>query len=126
MKLLVDMNLSPNLLAALRTAGHETVHWSSIGDPGADDSEILNWARCNKHTVLTHNLDFGAILAATNADYPSVLQVRTQDVSPQHIAPILLSALEQYKDRLEKGAILTCDEWSVRTRILPIRRNQED
>ena len=119
MKLLVDMNLSPNLLTLLGTAGHEVVHWSSIGDPRAGDSEILKWARTNEYTVLTHDLDFGAILAATKTDSPSVLQIRTQDVSPQRIAPILLSALEQYKGPLEKGAILTCDEWSVRAHILP-------
>ncbi|MBI5183214.1 MAG: DUF5615 family PIN-like protein [Nitrospinae bacterium] len=123
MKLLVDMNLSPNLVTLLCTAGHEAVHWSSVGDPRVEDSEILIWARANKHIVLTHDLDFGAILAATSTDSPSVLQVRTQNVAPQHIAPIFLSALEQYKDSLEKGAIVTCDEWSVRVRILPIQRD---
>lgn len=123
MKLLVDMNLSPNLVTSLCTANYEVVHWSRIGDPCAKDSEILSWARANKHILLTHDLDFGAILAATNTDSPSVLQVRTQDVAPHHIALIFLSALEQYKDSLEKGAIVTCDEWSVRVRILPIRRD---
>ena len=123
MKILIDMNLSPNLVPLLIIAGHEAVHWSNIGDPRAKDSEILNWARINKYILLTHDLDFGAILAATKTESPSILQVRTQDITPQHIASVFLSALEQYKDPLDKGAIITCDEWNARVRILPIRRD---
>lgn len=32
------------------------------------------------YVVFTHDLDFGDILAATNADDPSVIQVRTQNL----------------------------------------------
>ena len=78
MKILIDMNLSPNLVPLLIIAGHEAVHWSNIGDPRAKDSEILNWARVNKYILLTHYSDFGAILAATKSESPSILQVRTQ------------------------------------------------
>ncbi len=42
----------------------------------------MEWAKTNSHIVFTHDLDFGAILAATNAIAPSVIQVRTQDVMP--------------------------------------------
>jgi predicted nuclease of predicted toxin-antitoxin system len=45
MKLLVDMNLSPRLCALLSKAGHEAKHWSEIGDPRADDAELLSWAK---------------------------------------------------------------------------------
>ena len=121
MTLLVDMNLSPRLVEVLREAGYDTVHWSAVGDARADDTEILEWARDHSCIVVTHDLDFGAILAATDAEYPSVLQIRTQDVAPKHIAPILLSALGQYGGYLRKGALVTCDEWSSRVRILPIR-----
>jgi Domain of unknown function (DUF5615) len=38
----------------------------------------MRWARRNSYLIITHDLDFGAILTATNAQYPSVLQVRTQ------------------------------------------------
>ena len=119
MKLVIDMNLSPRLYGILVAAGYETEHWSDVGDRAADDSEILAWARSRGCTVLTHDLDFGAILAATRADSPSVLQVRTQDVSPEHLGPILVSALQQYQAHLERGALVTCDESSVRSRIPP-------
>jgi len=34
--------------------------------------------------VFTHDLDFGDILAATGAEAPSVIQVRTEDTTPFH------------------------------------------
>ncbi|MCX6348149.1 MAG: DUF5615 family PIN-like protein, partial [Candidatus Aureabacteria bacterium] len=57
---------------ALRQAGHTVTHWSSVGSPRAKDREILTWAREQRQVVFTHDLDFGAILAATDADSPSV------------------------------------------------------
>ena len=122
MRFLVDMNLSPSLPDLLGAAGYDATHWSAIGDPRAEDSDILAYARAHGYVVLTHDLDFGAILASTEADCPSVLQVRTQDVTPKHLAPILITAIRHYEDLLEKGALVTCDEWRVRSRILPIRR----
>lgn len=77
MKLLVDMNLSPAWLPVLQAAGHEVQHWSTKGNPRALDREIMAWARQNGYVVFTHDLDFGALLAVTGAEGPSVIQVRT-------------------------------------------------
>ena len=65
MKVLVDMNLSPGWVSFLAEAGFEAVHWTEIGSPTATDSELMAWAAKNDHIVLTADLDFGAILAAT-------------------------------------------------------------
>ena len=62
MKLLIDMNLSPEWVPVLKERGWDAIHWSSIGDPGAPDREIMTWAKANGHIVFTHDLDFGAIL----------------------------------------------------------------
>jgi predicted nuclease of predicted toxin-antitoxin system len=43
-KLLVDMNLSPDWTARLAAAGIEAVHWASVGHPTASDEEILGSA----------------------------------------------------------------------------------
>ncbi len=81
MKLLLDMNLSPRWIQTLEEKGWETVHWTSVGDPRASDREIMKWAHDHDHVVVTHDLDFGAMLAATSAQKPSVIQVRTRDVT---------------------------------------------
>ena len=85
MKILIDMNLSPAWAATLVRGGHEAVHWSAVGAPNAPDSEILKWARENGHIVFTHDLDFGASLAATRVGGPSIIQARTDDPHPPQI-----------------------------------------
>jgi hypothetical protein len=66
-KILIDMNLSPAWAETLKSAGFEADHWSTLGDIRAADSTILSWARSNGYVLLTHDLDFGAILAAARS-----------------------------------------------------------
>lgn len=115
------MNLSPDWVPVLTNEGWEAVHWSNIGDPRAPDNEIMFWAKSNDYTVLTHDLDFGAILAATKAESPSVVQVRTQDVNPNNIGNYVISVIDQFQDHLKKGALISVDKERSRARILPIK-----
>lgn len=122
MKIVIDMNLSPQWVGVLTLEGHDCVHWSEIGSPNASDQEILLWARSNGFVVFTHDLDFGAILAATDADSPSVLQLRTQDISPKRIGESVLSAFKQFEETLNQGALVSIDAKRARARILPFSR----
>lgn len=122
MKLLLDMNLSPLWIEFFEHNGLVAVHWSTSGSPRATDREIMEWARANTYVVFTHDLDFGTIPAVTRADNPSVLQIRTQDVLPAHLGQLVLAALEQFRQLLETGALVTVDESTSRARILPINR----
>ena len=45
-KLVIDMNLSVQWVDVLAKDGWSAIHWSQIGDPRADDSEIMNWGAC--------------------------------------------------------------------------------
>ena len=72
--------------------------------------------------VLTHDLDFGAILAATHGQKPSVVQVRAEDVSPAMIGQQVILALRQMASELEEGALLTVDPSRTRLRLLPLPR----
>ena len=125
MKIVIDMNLSPQWVSVLKSAGHEPTHWSQIGLVNAPDREILEWARTNKHVLFTHDLDFGAILAATDANSPSVFQIRTQDISPKTLANVALSALKQFEERLLEGALVTVDERQSRVHLLPLTRQEQ-
>jgi predicted nuclease of predicted toxin-antitoxin system len=51
----------------------------------------MAWARQRGYVVLTNDLDFGAILAATRADGLSALQIRAQALSPRRLGDLLLS-----------------------------------
>jgi predicted nuclease of predicted toxin-antitoxin system len=120
MKILIDLNLSPEWVSVLKAAGHEAVHWSHVGESTAPDTEILSWAKAHGYVMFTHDLDFGTILAATRANAPSVFQIRTQDVTPQAISDLVLSALNQFREQLLKGALISIDEDKSRARILPL------
>jgi predicted nuclease of predicted toxin-antitoxin system len=122
MKLLVDMNLSPDWVKILTENGLESLHWLIVGKASASDHEIAAWAETNGYVLFTHDLDFGAILAATKAKGPSVVQIRAQDVNPHHIGNSVTRVLRQFRQSLEDGALLTIDETKSRVRILPLTK----
>ena len=124
MKLLVDMNLSPRWIGALADAGFEAVHWATVGARNAPDSEIMAYARSNAFVVMTHDLDFGAILAATQGEKPSVVQIRAEDVRPEAIGNQIVNALHQMAAELDQGALLTIDTNRTRLRLLPLRSRE--
>ncbi len=81
-KILIDMNLTPEWVPLLQDAGWPATHWSTFGYPKATDRTIMDWAEANGYIVFTHDLDFGTLLALTHKTGPSVLQVRAQDAMP--------------------------------------------
>lgn len=117
---LIDMNLPPDWTALLRLEGWSAVHWADVGDLRATDTVVMDYARANGHVVFTHDLDFGAILARTRAAGPSVIQVRTQDVMPEALGPLVVAAIRSHGPALEAGALMTVDEAAMRVRLLPI------
>ncbi len=123
MKIVIDMNLSPEWVSVFEAAGYQSVHWSSVGNIKATDKTIMKWAVGNGYMVFTHDLDFGTLLAISKADTPSVIQVRTQDVLPSKLGKIVLDALKQFQSELETGALVTVNEAQAKARILPIKRN---
>jgi predicted nuclease of predicted toxin-antitoxin system len=121
MKLLVDMNLSPRWASLLTSAGFEAEHWTALGYGGAAGFEIMTFAKVNGYVVLTHDLDFSAILAVTQGEKPSVVQIRASDVSPDVTGKLVIGALKQMTRELEDGALLTIDASRTRVRLLPLR-----
>ena len=119
-QLVVDMNLSVEWITELAKHGWSAVHWSTVGDPRADDSVIMTWALANGYAVFTHDLDFGTTLALTHATGPSVLQVRGQDVLPEDIGPAVIAALRQHAAALATGALVVIDVKKCRVRVLPL------
>ena len=58
MKILVDMNLSPQWISFLQENGFEAIHWSQIGTAQAADAEIMEYASAQGLVIFTHDLDF--------------------------------------------------------------------
>jgi predicted nuclease of predicted toxin-antitoxin system len=103
MKILIDMNLSPRSKQRTRFRNHGLRQHN------------------NGYVVITHDLDFGAMLAATQGEKPSVVQIRADDVSPVAIGTQVITALRQMATELENGALLIIDPSRTRLRVLPLQ-----
>jgi predicted nuclease of predicted toxin-antitoxin system len=120
LKILLDMNLSPRWIASPESGCHSAVLWSSIGSPSALDTEIM--ARENRYIVFTNDLDHGALLFATAAASPSVIQIRAEDIRPASAEHAVLFALEAAAEDLSTGALVIIDPCRLRISMLPLRR----
>ncbi len=120
MKFLADMGISPRVVSALRERGHEAVHLQEQGLGKMPDGEILAKARAEGRVLLTHDLDFGELLAASGGNLPSVIIFRLKDMRAENVNSHLFSILEKQSDALEKGVVCSVSERKVRSRTLPI------
>ncbi len=120
MKFLADMGISPASVANLRTQGFDAVHLHEQGLDRMDDRDILEKARVEGRVVLTHDLDFGDLLALSGDELPSVVIFRLKDMRSPNVNRYLAAILKQYSDLLEQGAIFSVNERRTRVRRLPI------
>lgn len=97
------------------------MHWSEIGEANAPDTTIMEWARQHDYLVFTHDLDYGALLYATGAKAPSVIQARGDDVRPAALVAAILKALADAEQDLRSGALVTVDVKRHRISVLPLR-----
>ena len=82
MKPLADMGVSQTTVRALRDLGHDVVHLVELGLERLEDYSILGKARDEGRTVLTFDLDFGDLLAASGSALPSVVLFRLRNATP--------------------------------------------
>ncbi len=120
MRFVADMGISPRVVAALRERGHEAIHLQEQGLGRLPDSEILAKARTEGRVLLTHDLDFGELLAASGGELPSVIIFRLRDMRADNVNFHLFSILEKQSAALEKGVVCSVSERKVRIRTLPL------
>lgn len=121
MKVLLDMNLSPRWRTLLEREHIDAVHWTEVGRVDAEDTEIMAYAAQHDYIVLSQDLDFSTILAATSGLKPSVVQLRSDNLDPDVIGSTVLAALRQLEGELESGAIVSVDPQRTRMRLLPLQ-----
>lgn len=121
MRFLVDANLSPDIADRLRLAGHDAVAVREIGLEDVDDDTILDAALADDRVVVSHDTDFGTLLALRNAVKPSFILIRSADpLTTAQIVDLLLSNLDVMTNDLEAGAIVTFARGHLRSRRLPL------
>ena len=100
------MNLTPRWVPYLQSAGFEALHWSKVGQSNASDEEIRAYAAGHGLIVLTHDLDFSAILAAKKGKKPSVVQVRAQNIFTRIYWPSNCCRPSTYRRRTRVGSAI--------------------
>ncbi len=107
---------------ALREEGQDVIHLREQRLHTMPDDQILAKALLEQRVVLTCDLDFGELLAASGGAVPSVVLFRTRNQTPGVITPRLLQVLGSCRDALETGAIVIVEDGGFRLRRLPIQR----
>lgn len=121
LKLLADMNIAPVTVVALDADGWDVFRVSDVLPEDASDTRILTFARDEQRVIITQDLDFSALLAIQGYARPSLISPRLSDPSPVNVTRRLVKVLPESQDALLKGAAITIQDKSVRTRSLPIR-----
>ena len=110
MKFIADMGISPKVIHLLQSLGYQAVHLQIQGLHRLKDIEILEKARKEGSIILTHDLDFGDLLTASNFDLPSVVIFRLRNMRPDNVNKYLEKIITEYAELLQKGAIITVSE----------------
>jgi predicted nuclease of predicted toxin-antitoxin system len=121
MKFLADMGLARSTVAFLRAQGHEAIHLRDEGLQRLKDEEIIEKAVAEGRVILTHDLDFGRIIAVSGTIVPSVITFRLQNMRPAMVNHYLAEVLAQFAEQLAAGALVSVREGNIRVRPLPAK-----
>ena len=120
MRFLADMGVSRRVVDSLRDQGHDVTHLRDEGLQRLPNGEIFAKAVAEKRFVITFDLDFGEIIAASQGQLTSVSLFRLRDASSERVIERLSRVLEQSSGPLMDGAIVVVDDTRHRVRHLPI------
>jgi len=110
-RFVVDANLSPRV-AGLR----------DVGLHDATDDEILDRALTDDRIIISHDTDFGTLLAVRRQTKPSFILVRSADpLTADQVADLIIDNLDVMAEDLTVGAIVTFARGHLRSRRLPLR-----
>lgn len=120
MKFLLDMGLAQSSAHHLRTHGHDAVHLRDQGLQRLPDHGIVHKAIAEGRVILTHDLDFGRIVALSHNRVPSAITFRLADMRAANINRHLDNILTQFAGKLEQGALISVTDQAIRVRGLPV------
>ena len=121
LRFLADMNLSPQTVADLQSAGWDILRVNQVLPTTTSDRDILTYARHDNRVIITQDLDFSTLLAIAGYSSPSLVTLRLSVTDPETVTRRLLQVIPQSEDALFGGAAVTVNDNSLRVRSLPIR-----
>ncbi len=115
------MGISPSTVAFLADLGYDAVHLREQRLERLPDSGVLKKARDEDRILLTHDLDFGELVAASRERLPSVIIFRLRNMQPHRVNHYLQAIVTEYQVSLEEGVIVSVSEGQIRSRTLPLQ-----
>jgi len=119
-RFLLDMGIAHSTGQLLRSQGHDVVHLRDQGLERLPDDQIVAKAREEGRVIVTHDLDFGRIVALSGSSVPSIVTLRLGDMTPKRVNVALKAAVIEATDSLESGALVTLTDRGIRIRALPV------
>ncbi|MCP4896359.1 MAG: hypothetical protein GY906_05235 [bacterium] len=119
-RLLLDMGIAQSTGHYLRTRGHDVVHLCEQNLERLPDYQIVTKAKKEDRTIVTHDLDFGRIVALSGRSIPSIITLRLSDMTPTRVNSVLGIAFVEATQPIERGALVTITDRGIRIRALPI------
>jgi predicted nuclease of predicted toxin-antitoxin system len=94
LRILADVNVSGHVCSGLAAAGHEVLQVRHVLDLRTPDEEVLAEARKRRAVLLSHDQDFGGLLAVSGASGPSWINLRVTHVDSRKLVAPILTVLE--------------------------------
>jgi predicted nuclease of predicted toxin-antitoxin system len=120
MRFLADMGVAMRVVDWLRANGHEAIHLREEGLQRISDDKIFEKAVYENRIIITFDLDFGEILARNRNSVTSVVLFRIQNTTTPNVIKRFQTAISEFGNALETGAILIIEDARLRLRRLPI------
>lgn len=120
MKLLADVNVSASVVARLRSDGVDVTRVVDVMDARSPDAQVVEAALERGAVLVSHDQDFGALLAIAGARKPSLINLRTSSVDVDFLVRCIKRVLTNAGEDLAAGAIVTVEDSGMRIRRLPI------
>jgi len=106
MKFLLNMNISGQLGERLNADGHQCRHVRDIGMAKSADVEIVLEAKSRNEVIITHDLDYGELIAFSGEVSPSVIIFRLRNTSLENLYAKIINLWTVIEKPLLEGSIV--------------------
>ena len=121
MKFLFDVGISPRLGKLLMADGHSYRYLPDFYSNKSSDTEIIKIAIENEEVIITHDLDFGFLLAFLGQNRPSVILFRIHHIEPHLFHKLISDYWNTIEEPLLTGSLVIIEKNSIRIRRLPFK-----
>ena len=114
------MGLASSTARFLRSTGYDAVHLREQDLQRLSDPLIVEKASAENRVILTHDLDFGRIVALSRLRLPSVVTFRLTNMRHENVNEQLHDIIDRFSQELLNGALISVTDDAIRVRLLPI------